>query len=246
MLSRRRGALVPLNSCQEQEQRGRIRSNSKNIRLLVVDDHIMLRRGLVVFLRAQTGFEIVAEADSAQGAIDGAILFNPDIVLLDVGLRGGDGLCAASKIVRTCLATKVVVFSASVDPVHVRGMLAAGAFAYVLKTSDCTLVLAAIRAALSGSRFLDPDLSGILIEELSTFPAVDRRSRDVLTPRETEVLKRTTWGHTNKEIAAELGISINTVNTYRIRLSEKLGLTGRAELVRYGVAVGLMATSVQL
>jgi len=217
-------------------------NSSPSTRLLVVDDHAVVRHGVTGWLHTQTGFEVVGEAETAQEAIAQAILFRPDVVLLDVGLPGEGGLCAASRIVRTCPGTKVVAFSASADPVHVRGMLAAGATAYVLKTSEPSTVLSAIRVALTGSRFLDPGLSDTVIEELDIFPQVSRRSRDVLTPRETEVLERIVWGHTNSEIAAELCIKTTSVNTYRIRLCEKLGLNSRAEMVCYGIAVGLLKT----
>jgi DNA-binding NarL/FixJ family response regulator len=161
---------------------------------------------------------------------------------MDVSLPGEGGLWATSQTVRTCPGTKVVAFTASADPVHVRGMLAAGATGYVLKTSDLSTLLSAILAVLSGSRFLDPGLSDIVIEELDIFPEVSRRSRDVLTPRETQVLEFIVWGHTNTEIATEMGIKSTSVNTYRHRLCDKLALKNRAEIVRYGVAAGLMKT----
>lgn len=236
---------VARDYCFEQSQQTETKRLHLSVRVLVVDDHAVLRHGVIASLRSQTGYEIVGEGETAKEAVDQAMRFNPDIVLLDVILREDYGLCAASKIVRSCAGTKVVVFSASADPIHVRGMLAAGAAAYVLKTSDFTVVLLAIKASLSGSKFLDPALSGTLIEELNTFSPVGHKSRDILTPREAEVLNRTTCGYTNREISGELGITISSVNTYRIRVCEKLGLTSRAEMVRYGIAVGIMATSIR-
>jgi DNA-binding NarL/FixJ family response regulator len=212
------------------------------VRLLVVDDHSVVRHGATSWLRAQIGFVVAGEAATSREAVAQAVLLKPDIVLLDVNLGDEGGLCAAHTIVRTCPETRVVAFSASSDLVHVRGMLAAGAAAYVLKTSDPPVVLSAIQAVIAGSRFLDPALSDQVIEELDLLPSVNRRSRSVLTPREAQILECIVWGYTNRETAAELQIKTTSVNTYRIRLCEKLGLTRRAEIVRYGMAIGLMAT----
>jgi DNA-binding NarL/FixJ family response regulator len=216
------------------------KSGSKNTRLLVVDDHALLRHGLVGWLRAQPGFEIIGEAETAREAFAQAVLYRPDVVLLDVDLRGEGGIRVAFQIVHACPATKVIAFSASAESVNVRGMLAAGALGYVLKSSDPSTVLSAIRAALANTRFLDPGLSDVMVEELNLLAPAGRRSRDILTPRETEVLQRCVWGYTNREIAAQLSINTNSVNSYRTRVCEKLGLTSKAELVRYGIAVGLM------
>jgi len=216
-------------------------SNSiRNTRLLIVDDHAVVRRGVTGWLNELSGFEVVGEAETAQEGVTKAVYLEPDVVLMDVGFPGEGGSRATSQIVRACSVTKVVAFTASGDPVDVRGMLAAGAMAYVLKRSEPSTVLSAIRAVCSGSRFLDPGLSNALIEELNLFPGVSRRSRDVLTLRESQVLEFIVWGYTSAEIATVLSIKTTTVNTYRIRLCEKLGLRNRAEIVRYGISVGLV------
>lgn len=233
---------VSPESRRRPEQRIEPIGGNPRVRLLVVDDHSVVRHGATSWLRAQTGFTVAGEAATAREAIAKAILLKPDIVLLDVNLGDEGGLCAAYKIVRTCPETRVVAFSASSDPVHVRGMLVAGAAAYVLKTSDPSVVLSAIQVVIAGSRFLDPALSDQVIEELATLPAASRRSRSVLTPREAQILECIVWGYTNRETAAQLQIKTTSVNTYRIRLCERLGLTNRAEIVRYGMAIGLMAT----
>lgn len=229
-------AVSPYGRRQQDRTNG---SSHPTVRVVVVDDHSVVRHGVISWLRVQAGYEVVAEAETAKIAIAQAILHKPDIVLLDVGLPEEGGLCAAHKIVRTCSQTKVVAFSASADPVHVRGMLAAGAKGYVLKASEPSIILSAIRAVTDGSRFLDPGLSDAVIEELDLFPN-NSRSRQVLTPRETQVLECIVWGYTNREMAAELGVNVASVNSFRIRLCEKLNLTSRNEIVRYGVAIGLV------
>lgn len=224
------------------ELRSAGRVEHESVRLLVVDDHSVVRHGAATLLRQQPGYEVVGEAKTAKEAIAQAILLQPDVVLMDIGLGDEGGLYAADKIGRACLNTSVVAFSASADPVHVKGMFAAGAKAYVLKTSEATVMLAAIRTALSGSHFLDPALSDALIEELQFFPKASRRPRAVLTPQQNRVLERIVWGYTNREIAAQLLVKRTTVNCYRLRICDKLGLKSKAELVRYGIAAGLLAT----
>jgi DNA-binding NarL/FixJ family response regulator len=220
----------------------RPRTGSATVRLLVVDDHSVVRGGVTSWFQAQRGFEVVGEAETSREAVAQAILLKPDVVLLDVVLGDEGGLSAADQIVRSCLATRVVAFSASSDPVHLRGMFAAGARAYVLKTSELTTLLSAIESVLAGSKFLDPGLSDAVIEELDSFIEPKRRARAILTNRETQVLKYIVWGFTSKEIATELRIKTASVSTYRIRLREKLNLESRTEIVRYGIAVGLMKT----
>lgn len=228
------------NRLDRQVQPIEITTQSTTVRVLIADDHSVVRRGIAAWLYNHPGFDVVEQADSAKQAVAQTILLRPDIVLMDVCLPVEGGVCATSQTVRTSPGTKVVAFSASGDPVHVRGMLAAGARGYVLKTSEPSTVLSAIRAVLSNSRFLDPGLSDSVIEELEIFPEVSSRTRDVLTGRETQVLERVVWGCTNREIAFELNIKATSVNTYRHRFCDKLGLRTRAEIVRYGIAVGLM------
>lgn len=218
--------------------------DSTHIRLLIVDDHSVVRHGATSWLKAHKGCHVVGEAETASQAVALAIQHKPDIVLMDIGLGDEGGLCAAYKIARTCPTTSVIAYTASSDPVHVRGMLAAGAKGYVLKTSDPPVLLLAISAVLEGLRFLDPGLSETVIDELALLPGTSRSTRELLTPREWDVLECIVWGYRNREIAAELRIKITSVNTYRIRICEKLGLKNKAEIIRFGVVAGLTATRI--
>ncbi len=209
------------------------------VRLVIVDDHSVVRRGAVSWLSSQHCFQVVGEAAKARDALALAINKKPDVVLLDVLLEDECGLTVAQKIFRACPTTQIIAFSASADSIHVRGMIAAGAKAYVLKTSDLSVLLTAINKVCRGERFLDPGLSNLIVEELGLFPTRHHRSRDVLTARQREVLECMVWGYSNKEIAAELKIRTTTVNTHRVRICERLGLSGRGELVRYAIAAGL-------
>lgn len=208
-------------------------------RLLVADDCSVVRLGVVSWIHSQSTYSVVAETDNAKKAVQLSLLLKPNIILMDVTLGSESGVRVASEIRRLCGGTEIIAFTASADSMHLRGMLAAGAKGYVLKTSTLPVLLSAIRAVLRGSTFLDPGLSRQLIEELGLFPASRDRAKNLLTKRESQVLERIVWGYTDSQVAFDLSITRTTVNTYRMRLCEKLGLRGRAEIVRYGVAIGL-------
>jgi len=210
------------------------------IRLLIVDDHSVVRCGLANWIRSQIGLELIGEAASAEEALELTIVHRPDLVLLDIGLPGASGLAAMQRITQVSHGTKVIAFSATADHVIVRGMLAAGAKGYLLKTSDPSTIISAIKSVIAGSYFLDPGLSRSLIEELKLGPLTQGRAPEVLSSRQMQVLEQVGWGYSDKQIAAKLGISVNTVHSHRVRACEKLGLTDRAELVRFVMAVGLM------
>lgn len=210
------------------------------VEILIVDDHSVVRRGLCSWLRSLDQFEIVGEAATAEEAVNKAAQLQPDLVLLDVTLDDEGGITAAHQIRRTCRNAEILAFSASADPVHIRGMLATGAKGYVLKSSDNCVLLAAIHSVLRQRRFLDPALSDALIEELSLFPEPTRRT-SAMTAREKQVLTLMACGHTNQEIAETLLIKATSVNTYKMRFCAKLGLTSKPELIRYALATGLMA-----
>jgi len=209
------------------------------VSIVVIDDHAVVRRGAINWLNGQRGLHVVAEGWTARQAVALTIFHKPDIVVLDVGLKDEGGLCAAYKIARTCPASRVLAFSASKDPVLVRGMLAAGARGYVIKESELSVLMDAIRVVLRGRRFLDPGLADAVITELEALPEASHRARHLLTDRQWQVLECIVWGYSNKEMAAELEIKVSSINAHRIRICEKLGLTNRAELVRYGIAVGV-------
>ena len=210
------------------------------IRLLVVDDHSVVRSGLANWIRTQNRLELIGEAASAEEAVELTVLHRPDILLLDIILPGQSGLAAMQQIAQASPGTNVIAFSAKADHVIVRGMLAAGAKAYVLKTSDPSVIMAAIRSVIGGAYFLDPGLSTSLVEELKFTPPVRGRARKMLTLRQTQVLEYVGWGYSDKQIAARLGITANTVHSHRVRACEKLGFTDRADLVRFVMTAGLM------
>ena len=208
------------------------------IRVLIVDDHAVVRTGLRRVLDAEDDIETVGEAPDAERAIYEAIANKPDIVLLDVMMPGKSGIEALPSILQAVPDARVLVLSMQDDPRYVHEAFDAGASGYVLKEAADTEVVGAIRAVASGERYVHPALGARLVAA-----DMDERRRalaDPLSEREREVLKLLALGHTNQEIASMLYISVRTAETHRAHIMRKLGLSSRAELVRYALAEGML------
>jgi len=208
------------------------------IRVLVVDDHAVVRTGLRRILDAEPDIETVGEAPNAERAVFEALELQPDVVLLDVVMPGKSGIEGMPAVLQAVPATKVLVLSMQDDPRYVREAFDAGASGYVLKEAADAEVVAAVRAVAAGERYVHPALGARLI-------AADQEERkradaDPLSDREREVLRLLALGHTNQEIAKMLFISVRTAETHRAHIMQKLHLGSRAELVRYALAEGLL------
>jgi two-component system, NarL family, response regulator NreC len=214
------------------------------IRLLVADDHAILRSGLRVLLSAQPDMEVVGEAADGAEAFREALASRPDVVLMDVAMGSENGLDATRRIKEQAPEIKVLVLSMYDDESYLHRALEAGASGYALKRAADTDLLSAIRAVARDEMYLHPALTRIVVTDLlrreSAAPAAARPLDPHLTERETEVLRLVALGHTNQEIADALFLSVKTVESYKGRLMEKLGLRGRAALVRYAVEAGLL------
>ena len=209
-----------------------------SIRVLVVDDHAVVRAGLKLLLDAEDDIEAVGEAGNARDAVFRMRSLEPDVVLMDVVMPGESGLEATARILRESPETKVLVLSMQDDPRYVREAFAVGASGYVLKEAADAEVVAAIREVANGGRYVNPTLGARLI----TAEAEERRraEADPLSDREREVLTLLALGHTNQEIAKLLYISVRTAETHRAHIMQKLRIQTRAELVRYALAQGLL------
>ena len=214
-------------------------NGDRRIRILLADDHAVLRAGLRALLAAQGGLEVVGEAADGAEAVRLAQALRPDVVVMDIGMPGVNGIDATARIKRDLPAAKVLILSMHDDQGYLRQVLRAGASGYVLKKAADTELLAAIQAAARGEVFLDPGLAKALVDEVLE-PRVERGEAPVLSGRERDVLRLVAHGHTNQQVADRLCISVKSVETYRARLMEKLGLKGRAELVRYALQHGLL------
>ena len=214
-------------------------NGGKRIRILLADDHAVLRAGLRALLSAQGDLEVVGEASDGAEAIRLTQTLRPDVVVMDIGMPGVSGIDATARIKRDHPEAKVLILSMHDDRGYLRQVLRAGASGYVLKKAVDTELLAAIRAAARGDVFLDPSLAKALVDEVME-PKATGHEVQALSDREREVLRLIALGHTNQEVAGRLCISVKSVETYKARLMEKLSLKGRAELVRYALQHGLL------
>ena len=207
-------------------------------RVLIVDDHAVVRSGLKLVLEADEGIEPVGEAGTARDAIFEARSLKPDVILLDVVMPDQSGLEIIPTLLHENPDTKILVLSMQDDPRYVREAFDAGASGYVLKEAADSEVVAAVREVAGGGRYVDPELGARLVAAES---AERRRAEeDPLSERESEVLRLLALGHTNQEIAKQLYISVRTAETHRAHIMQKLRLSSRAELVRYALDRGLL------
>ena len=209
-----------------------------SIRVLIVDDHAVVRSGLRLLLAAQEDIEPVGEAGNARDGIFQARALKPDVILLDMVMPDQSGLDVLPQLVHENPQAKILVLSMQDDPQYVREAFGAGASGYVLKEAADSEVVSAIREVARGGRYVHPELGARLIAA----EADERRreAEDPLSKREREVLRLLALGHTNQEIAKMLYISVRTAETHRAHIMQKLGLQTRAELVRHALDQGLL------
>ena len=215
----------------------------KKIRILIADDHAILRSGLKMLINAQADMEVVSEASDGDRATDATRDARPDVALLDLTMPGSGGMSALEEIARCCPDSRVLILSMHDDPAYLRSVLAAGASGYVLKRSVDTELLAAIRAVHRGGVFIDPSLAHVFVQDALDKDATRRRpppSLNILSERERQVLELVAQGYGSQEIAKQILVSVKTVETYRARIAEKLGLRTRSEIVRFAVQTGLL------
>jgi two-component system response regulator NreC len=208
------------------------------VRVLVVDDHAVVRAGLTLLLNAADGVEAVGEAGTARDAVFQTRTVSPDVVLLDVVLPDGSGIDIVPQLLHEHPELKILVLSMQDDARYVREAFAAGASGYVLKEAADSELVSAIREVARGGRYVHPELGARLVAA----DAEQRRrdEEDPLSDREREVLRMLALGHTNQEIAQQLYISVRTAETHRAHIMQKLRLSSRAELVRYALSQGLL------
>ena len=213
------------------------------LRILLADDHAMLREGLAMLIAGQADMAVVAQASDGVDAVRLAFELRPDVAVLDLSMPGMGGAEATEQIRQACPETRVLALTRHADPAYLRRALQAGAAGYVLKKSATDTLISAIRTVAGGGSYVEPALAGTLLK--STFarlpPGREPVRQSTLTAREEQVLRSVAWGLSNKEIAGELGISIKTVESYKSAAVEKLELASRADIVRYAVARGWLS-----
>jgi DNA-binding NarL/FixJ family response regulator len=216
------------------------------VRVLICDDHALVREGLRALLQGEDDIQIVGEAQTGREAVQLAKTLEPDVVLMDIAMPELSGLEATRQITRQVPSARVLILSSYSDDEFVHQLAEAKGAGYLLKQTTYTDVVRAIREAKQGNAFFSPVISKRLSDhyrETVTRGAPVKRRTDLLTSRETEVLQLIAEGDGNKQIAAGLGISIKTVERHRQRLMDKLGIHDVAGLTRYAISKGLIETS---
>src|SRR5437588_8341207 len=208
--------------------------STQQIRVVIADDHAVVRRGLRQLLEAEGDFEVVAEAEDIEGARRYVRGHHPDVLVLDLNMPEGSSLEAVPDIRAECPNTQIVVLTMQNEPAYARQALGAGVLGYVLKEAADTELIEAVRRAAAGDTYLNPRLGARVAAEPPAGPP------DGLSEREVEVLRLIALGHTNAEIAEELYLSVRTVETHRAHIQQKLRLASRADLVRYALKHGLV------
>lgn len=214
---------------------------ASKIRVLIADDHAILRAGLRMLIEAQPDMTVVAEAENGNEAIRLALEISPAVVILDVTMPEKGGLYAIRDILKNDPSTRILLLTMHEEPAFLRTALAAGASGYVLKKSVDADLLSAIRAVNKGRVYVDSELAASLVgEAVPERPRSQGQPSEVLTERELQVLKLVAEGFSSREISEQIFIGIKTVETYRGRFAEKLGLKSRADIVRYALEIGLL------
>ncbi len=208
------------------------------IRVLIVDDHPVVRSGLRKVLESEADIEVVGEAGDARHAVFETRAQKPDVILMDVVMPGKSGIEAIPDVLHDAPDAKVLILSMQDDPNYVRQAFAAGAAGYVLKEAADTDVVAAVREVAGGGQYVHPALGALIVA--AEAEERERAEQDPLSDRERDVLRLLGLGHTNQEISEKLFISVRTAETHRAHIMEKLRLGSRAELVRYALERGLL------
>jgi len=215
----------------------------KLVRVLLADDHKLIRAGLVLVVQQQPDLSVIGEADDGRQAVQLVESLKPDVVVMDIGMPNLNGIEAARQITASRPDTAVVILSMHADEGYVLRALKAGARAYLLKDSATTDLVQAIRAVVEGKSFFSPAVSKVLLQDymrkLRRTGAED--SYDLLSPREREVLQLVAEGKSNKEVANLLNLSTYTVETHRAKIMQKLNLKGVPELILYAVRKGIIS-----
>ncbi len=209
------------------------------LRVLLAEDHEMVREGLKALVNAQADMEVVGEAEDGRVAVERAQALQPDVLVMDITMPGLNGLKATERVKQLCPQVKVLTLTRHTDAGFIQQLFAAGATGYVLKQSASAELVRAIRAVASGGNFLDPQITGKVIGGyLSQQARVGDDTPGEISGREAEVLRLIAWGHSNKEIAAHLQISVKTVEAHKANTMKKLGLGSRIDIVRYALLQG--------
>ncbi len=208
------------------------------IKILVVDDHALMRDGIKALIDLQDGIEVVAEAYEGQEAINKTQEFKPDVIIMDISMPDMDGLEATRRIKKKNPAMKVLVLTQHDNKEYILATIKSGSDGYLPKRALGSELVSAIRAVYQGNSFLYPAATGTLIEDYRR--QVEKEPYDSLTEREREIFRLVAEGHTSREIANTLFISLKTIHNHRAKIMEKLNIHNKSELIKYAILKGLI------
>ncbi len=220
----------------------------KSIRILIVDDHAIVRDGIRSVLQSSPEYVIVGEADDGEVALDLVTEKKPDVVIMDISMPKLNGIEAATIMKKNHPELKIIILTVHENEAYANQILRAGASGYVLKTAGKKEICEAITSAMSGERFFSPAVSRMIIDGFVKRASEEQKPDQIstaavpqqLTKRETEILKYIAQGYTNRKVAEKLFLSVRTVNTHRTNLMQKLDIHDTATLVRYAIETGLV------
>ena len=212
---------------------------TKKLRILLAEDHKIVREGIKLLVNAQLDMEVVGEADDGHAAITKAKELTPDIIVMDISMPELNGLQATKKLKQKCPQVKVLTLTRHTDDGYLQQLLQAGANGYVLKQSKSAELLRAIRAVVAGQTYLDPAITEKALTQIRGGRTARGAAPDVnLSEREAEVLRLIAWGYINKEVAARLSLSVKTVEFHKANGMRKMGMKSRVDIVRYAMLQG--------
>jgi len=214
----------------------------RSIRVVIADDHTLVRAGFRAYLRQLSGVEVVGEAEDGRETIRLVERFQPDVVLMDISMPGMNGLEAVTRLVSDFPESRVIILSMHTEKKYVRWALHAGASGYLSKDSGTAELELALQAVACGQTYLSPAVSNHVIEAYRKRQDEDS-PLERLTPRQREVLQLIAEGHTTRDIARSLGVSVKTIESHRLNLMDRLNIHNVADLTRYAIAIGLVAAA---
>ena len=211
------------------------------LRVLLADDHMIVREGLKTLINGQPDMQVVGEAVNGREALKCAIELSPDLVVMDISMPEMNGVEATERLRKECPQIKIIALTIYEDISYLRQLLKAGASGYVIKRAVVEELVHAVRICAAGGSYIEPTLAGQVVSTyINRGSGLGGPSQGELSDRETQVLRLVAFGYSNKEIGAKLGISVKTVETYKVRLMGKLNLRSRVEMVRYALRQGLL------